>query len=148
MYAYSHTHTQTNANKYRHTSPTSRAIEAILLSPLGWTRAVTGFLRLKCQQEQHHTWLQQCMTSLPLTKPTESSERKHLFLSVCLAVSMHNSHKKMNKRGRKHRKKGKRSRVREIRGGDIKPKLGEKSGWRPKAIKPVLHVEPTNISEV
>jgi len=32
--------------------------------------------------------------------------------------------------------------------GDIKPKLGEKSGWCPKAIKPVLHVEPTNISEV
>lgn len=27
------------------------------------------------------------------------------------------------------------------------PKLGE-NGWRPKAIKIVLHVEPTNISEV
>lgn len=29
----------------------------------------------------------------------------------------------------------------------IMPKLGE-NGWRPKAIKTVLHVEPTNISEV
>lgn len=37
---------------------------------------------------------------------------------------------------------------REERGRDIKPELGEKSGWRPKAIKTVLHVEPTNISEV
>lgn len=31
------------------------------------------------------------------------------------------------------------------RGRDLKPKLG---GWRPKATKTVLHVEPTNISEV
>lgn len=34
------------------------------------------------------------------------------------------------------------------RGSDIKPKLGEKSGWHPKAIKTVLYVEPTNISEI
>ncbi len=34
------------------------------------------------------------------------------------------------------------------RGRDIKPKLGGKSGWWPKATKTVLHVEPTNISEV
>lgn len=88
------------------------------------------------------------MTTLPLTKPTESrSSKGNIDFFVCLAVSAHNSRKKGRQEHESTERREKRLRERN-RKRDIKPKLGEKSGWCPKAIKIVLHVEPTNISEV